>query len=252
MDLKNIDKTALLELADESSAQSISIFMPTHEYGKEVNEGQDAIGFKNHVQSVRLALEAQDLRSNDVSDLLQPLENLLDDTQFWRHQHKGLAIFRNPGFFAVYHSPTPLAESWHLDSHFYVEPLLAFAHRSPVYCLLQISKNGIKLFKADEYSITPLDLANEAPDGLEAVTKYYDFEEELQSRTKGRSGAVATYTSNEDAGNKEKDHLLADYFRLVNTTIVDMMGTQNFAGSAGFRRLFSAHLPVDQYVSTSP
>lgn len=249
MDLKNVDKTTLLELADQSNPQSISIFMPTHRYGKEVNEGQDAIAFKNYVQSIRLALEAQNLRSNDISDLLQPLEDLLDDTQFWRHQHKGLAVFRNPDFFAVYHSPMSLAESWHLDSHFYVESLLPFAHRLPVYCLLQISKNGIKLFKADAYSITPLDLANEAPDGLEAVTKYYDFEEQFQSRTTGRGGAMAMYTSNEDADNKEKDHLLADYFRKIDATVIDMMGTQNLPLILASVEYFQ---PIYQSINTYP
>ncbi|GAB3546503.1 baeRF7 domain-containing protein [Spirosoma fluminis] len=227
VNLGNLNKDTLLDLASQAHTQSISIFIPTHQRGKEVNEGQDIIAFKNHVQRIRLALEAQSLRSNEVNELMQPLENLLDDTQFWRHQQQGLAVFRNPNYFAVFHSPIPLENSSRLDTSFYVQPLLPFAQRSPVYCLLQISKKGVSLFKADTYSITPLELADSMPSGLEDVTKYYDFEEELQGRTKGRSGSMAMYTSSENAEDKEKDHLLADYFRLIDTAIVAMMGTQN-------------------------
>ena len=225
--LENVDKATLLDLASRTNDQSISIFIPTHQRGKEVNEGQDQIVFKNHVQRIRQTLESQSLRSNDVNDLMQPLEALLDDGQLWRHQQAGLAVFRNPDFFTYFHSPLPLESSSQIDSQFRISPLLPFAQRSPAYYLLQIGKNGIKLYKADTFTITEVDTTEAMPSGLDAVTKYYEFEEQLQGRTKGTGGAMAMYTSNQDADNKEKDHLLADYFRLVNDAIVGIIGTQN-------------------------
>lgn len=225
--LENVDKATLLDLAGRTSEQSISIFMPTHQRGKEVNEGQDHIAFKNHVQRIRQTLESRSLRSNEVNDLLQPLEALLDDGQFWRHQQAGLAVFRSPGYFAYFHSPLPLESSSQIDSRFHISPLLSFAQRSPAYYLLQVGKNGIKLYKADTYTITEVDTTDAMPAGLDVVTKYYDFEEQLQGRTRGAGGATAMYTSNQDADNKEKDHLLADYFRLIDAAIVEVIGTQN-------------------------
>ena len=235
-DLENVGKSTLLELADMSNDLSVSITMPTHQRGKEVNEGQDMIMFKNHLQRIRQTLESRDLRSNDVNDLLQPLEALLDDTQFWRHQQQGLAVFRNPKYFGVFHSPLPLADNSEVSTQFRLGALLPFSHRSPSYYLLQISKNGIKLFKADSYSITPInttsadaDPTDTMPSGLEAVTKYYEFEEQFQSYSSGGGsggGSVAMYQS-DNLDNKEKDHLLADYFRLVDKNMIDIIGTQN-------------------------
>lgn len=228
MILVNSGKETLLELADQLHQESISIFMPTHQWGKEVNEGQDRITFKNHTQTLRLALEKRSLRSNTVNDLMQPVEALLEDDQFWRHQREGLAVFRNPNYFAVFHSPLPLVDGSRLDSHFQLRPLLPFAQPFPSYYLLQIGKNGISLYKADQFSMTAVDLAGTMPDGLEAITKYYDFEEELQGRTKGQSGMSAGYTSDDsNKGQKEKDHLLADYFRHVDRAIIQLIGTQN-------------------------
>ncbi|WP_240625538.1 baeRF7 domain-containing protein [Spirosoma pollinicola] len=227
INLEHVDKDILLDLAMQTHAQSISLFIPTHQRGKEVNEGQDILAFKNHIQRIRQTLEAQSLRSNEITSLMHPLEALLNDTQFWRHQQQGLAVFRNSDFFAIFHSPIPLENSSWLDAKFHLQPLLPFAQRSPVYCLLQISKKGVSLFKADTYTIAPLDLAGSMPSGLEDVTNYYDFDEEVQGRTNGRNGAMAMYASNEDTDTKEKDHLLADYFRLINAAIIEMMGTQN-------------------------
>ncbi len=99
--LENMNKATLLDLASRTHAHSISIFIPTHHRGKEVNEGQDHIVFKNHVQRIRQTLESQSLRSNEMNDLMQPLEALLDDIQFWRHQQAGLAVFRSPDFLAI-------------------------------------------------------------------------------------------------------------------------------------------------------
>ncbi|GAB4019333.1 hypothetical protein GCM10028808_56740 [Spirosoma migulaei] len=227
INLEHVDKDILLDLAMQTHAQSISLFIPTHQRGKEVNEGQDILAFKNHIQRIRQTLEAQSFRSNEITSLLRPLEALLDDTPFWRHQQQGLAVFRNPDFFAIFHSPIPLENSSWLDAKFHLQPLFPFAQQSPVYCLLQISKKGVSLFKADTYTIAPLDLVDSMPSGLEDVTKYYDFDEELQGRTNGRNGAMTMYASNEDKDTKEKDHLLADYFRLIDAAIVEMMSTQN-------------------------
>ncbi|GAB3013220.1 baeRF7 domain-containing protein [Spirosoma pulveris] len=250
MILVNSGKETLLDLAEKAHDQSISIFIPTHRRGKQVNERQDQIAFKNHVQTVRLALEARMVRSNDIDDLVEPMEALLDNPQFWRHQRKGLAVFRNPDHFSIFHSPIPFTDSSRLDSRFHLQPLLPFVQAFTIYYILQIGKNGVSLYQADPFSITLIDIAEVMPSGLDAITQYYDFEEELQGRTKGRGGMAAVYTSddsNEDQ--KAKDHLLADYFRLVNEGIIKLMGTQNaplLLASVAY------YQPIYQQVNTYP
>lgn len=219
-------KEALLDLADHTHEHSISIFMPTHSRGREVLEGQDLISFKNHLQAIRLELEAQNVRSNDIDDLMQPLDDLLGDTQFWRHRTEGLAVFRNPTFFRTFDSPLPLDDFHQLGAQFFVRPLLNYVQPSPQYYLLQIGKNGVVLYLADQYSIAVVETQGVMPSGIEEVTKYYDFEQELQGRTVGRGGTSAMYTS-DDSDNKDKDHLLADYFRLIDRAVTQLIGNRN-------------------------
>jgi hypothetical protein len=222
----DFNKEALLQLADRTQPHSISIFIPTHSRGKEVLEGQDQISFKNHLQAIRLELEAQQLRSNEIDDLLLPLNDLLDDVQFWRHRTAGLAVFRSLDLFETFDSPEPLDDFYQLGDSFFVRPLLPYVQSAPAYYLLQIGKNGTVLYQADPYSIAVVDTEGVMPADLNEVTKYYDFEEELQGRTKGRGGMTAMYSS-EDSDNKEKDHLLADYFRLINDAVIQLIGTRN-------------------------
>ena len=60
-----------------------------------------------------------------------------------------------------------------------------------------------------------VDVANVLPGGLEEVTQYYDFEEELQGRSLGT--VTALYNSDvTDKAQKEKNHLLANSFQLVD------------------------------------
>lgn len=230
MILVNAGKETLLALAAQVHPHSLSIFIPTHQRGRAVNEGQDLIAFKNHVQAARLALEAQDLRSNDIADLLQPLEDLLADPLFWRHQQAGLAVFRSPDYLAVFRSPLPLPDAHRLGPRFWLGPLLPFAQPFAGFYVLQISKKEALLHRADAFGMTPVDLSDELPAGLAEVTQYYDFEEELQGRPSGGGGLTAAYTSDDsNREQKEKDHLLADYFRLVDAAVTARLGAAQTA-----------------------
>ncbi|WP_138991247.1 hypothetical protein [Larkinella sp. C7] len=221
----DFNKEALLELADHAHEHSISIFIPTHRRGKEVLEGQDSIAFKNHLQAIRLELEAQALPGNEIDALMLPLDALLDDPQFWRHRSEGLAVFRSSDHFFTFDSPVPLDDFHKIGPQFWVRPLLSYVQPSRQYFLLQLGKNGVVLYQADQYAITVVETGDAMPSGMEEVTKYYDFEQELQGRTKGAGGMTAMYAS-DDTDNKDKDHLLADYFRLVDEAMMKLNGTQ--------------------------
>ncbi|SDY59761.1 baeRF3 domain-containing protein [Hymenobacter psychrophilus] len=230
MNLLNAGKATLLALAEQAHPHSLSIFIPTHQRGRAVNEGQDRLAFKNHVQTARLALEAQDLRSNDIADLLQPLEDLLADPEFWRHQQAGLAVFRNPDYFGLFHSPLPLPDAHRLGSRFWLGPLLPFAQPFAEFYLLQISKQEARLYRADAATITPVDLANVLPTGLADITQDDDFEpEQPESASDGR-GLTSGYASdNAVSKRREKDHVLANYFRLLDTAVITQLGVAQTA-----------------------
>jgi len=221
-----LNKETILQLSDRQDAHCISIFIPTHRKGLEVNEGYDRIRLKNQIQQIRAELQSRALNHSEVEALLLPLEELLGNTQFWRHQSEGLALFRSQNYFDYFHSPVPFEEQYQVANRFLINPLLPFVQPASPYYLLRFGKKGVSLFKADRYSIAEVDINEGFPHSIEEVTQYYDFEEELQGRSASGGGVAAMHRS-DDMDNKHKDHLLADYFRLIDQGIKNKMGTEN-------------------------
>jgi len=188
----------------------------------------------------------------EVDALLKPVEDLLDDWLFWRYLSEGLAIFRSATHFEFFQSPLPLPEQLEIDTRFHLMPLLPFTQPTRQYLIMHLDKSGVRLYRADPFTIVPVPFAISFPDGLEAVTQYYDFEEELQGRTRARGKDGAIYRS-DDVGGKEKDHLLADYFRLVDEAFRAQFNQEDLplvlAGPAYYHPIYRQ---VNSYPKLSP
>ncbi len=223
--MNTLNKDTILELSGFYGEQCLSVFLPTHRKGMEVNEGYDRLRLKNYVQQIRADLQAQGLKSHQVAALLRPMEDLVNNWVFWRYQLEGLAVFSSRDFFAYYRSPLPFAEAYRVGNRFLVKPLLPFAQPPKPYYVLKLGKNGASLLRADQFNIGEVDAEGFLPAGIEAVTQYYDFEQELQGRSAAGGGIAAMHRS-DDMDNKHKDHLLADYFRLVDEGVRNLVGTE--------------------------
>src|SRR5687768_16325735 len=94
-----LSKSEFAELANFKSECSVSVYLPTHRSGVEVNEQQDLIVFKNSLQQVRRTLQAKGLNNMQIDEILKPGMDLLDDELFWYNLVEGLDILMAKGFF---------------------------------------------------------------------------------------------------------------------------------------------------------
>jgi len=76
----------LITFARETSQPYITLLMPTHRTGSQMR--QDPIRLKNLLTQAEQLLDA----NGQKIDLLNPVRKKLQDTIFWQHQGKGLAI----------------------------------------------------------------------------------------------------------------------------------------------------------------
>jgi hypothetical protein len=74
---------------------AVSIYVPTHQAGREVR--QDAIRLRNLLSAATKRLGAAQ-RGPEIARLLEPAAAVVDDEDFWRYQDQGLAVFLAPGF----------------------------------------------------------------------------------------------------------------------------------------------------------
>jgi hypothetical protein len=92
--MNELSKDELKLLIEKRKAPCLSIFMPTHKAGAEVQ--QNAIRLKNLLKEAEDRLVTGGRRPAEVEKLLEPAQALVKNNPFWRQQSSGLAISSAP------------------------------------------------------------------------------------------------------------------------------------------------------------
>jgi hypothetical protein len=223
--MKTLDKNSFLKLANYTGKNCISIYIPTHKVGQEVLERYDAINLKNHLQRIYSDLSKNGMKKHEVDALLKPAYDLLDESEFWRKQQEGLAIFITEGHFEYHQSPIRFDEFSLISQSFYVKPLIPLTSGLNRYYLLKLSKKEAELFECTRFTINKVKIEGLAPTNLEEIIKHYDTIEEAQGRGNISGPGEVTYHNHNQ--NMEKAFLLAEYFRNINGGIMKIIGHDN-------------------------
>lgn len=178
------------ELANYKSDLCISVFVPTHRAGHQVNEGEDWINYKSALQRVENNLHASGLKGDRIKDILKPAKKLLDETTYWHHMSDGLAVFISDGFFHKTEVPLPFEPYEHINTRFYLKTLIPLLSGGGKFYLLAVAKGGIKFYVAYEHTIEQIILGNLVPKDMEEALRYDDPERALQFHS--GSGRVDT------------------------------------------------------------
>src|SRR5262245_11239968 len=86
----------------------VSMFMPMTHRGAETQ--QNPIRCKTLLRQAEEQLFANGLRPQEAQDLLQPVQDLLSDHDFWQRQRHGLALFLASQVSHAYRVPLSLDE----------------------------------------------------------------------------------------------------------------------------------------------
>jgi hypothetical protein len=84
-------------LMEQHNGPCISMFLPTHRARMETQ--QDRLRLRNHIRAAENRLLLDNLRSTQIEHVLQPMQALFEDEQFWLYPCDGLALFRSPDMF---------------------------------------------------------------------------------------------------------------------------------------------------------
>lgn len=218
----------LRELINVVGENLITIYMPTHPYGRE--QQQDPIRFRNLLTQARNRLEDRGFRKPDIEVLLQPTQPLLIDNIFWQHQSEGLALFIAPGFFKYYRQPMRFEELLFITEHFYIKPLLPYVSLNEHFYIMTLSQDKIRLLHGDRYRVTEVKLDNE-PTSMREVLQFDDFEPQLQFHTRsdaprGADDRPAIFHGQGATENNFKTNLLR-YFTEIDKVISRHIQHQN-------------------------
>lgn len=192
--MRIISAEELKTLLKQPKNTCVSIYMPTHRAGHEVQ--QDPIRFKNLVEDARDRLVEGGMRRPDAESLLQSAMNLLQNERFWRYQDDGLAVFVSPEWFRYYRVPLEFDELVVTSDRFHVKPLMPLLAEEGKFYILAISKDRTRLLQASQSSVSELDLDNidNIPQGMADALRYDEVEKQVQFHT-GTAGAPGGLTA---------------------------------------------------------
>lgn len=243
----------LLRFAQEAETPRVSIYYPTHRGGPETR--QDPIRLKN---LLRIAEERLgDLGHADkAKKILKPVWNLIPDTDFWTHQQEGLALFASPSGFRHFHLPYEAPELAVASNDFYLKPLLPLFSKDEHFYILALSKNVVKLYEANRYSIRHIEVPS-LPESMAESLQYDDGQPELQQRSIGPTVNPKNRAAQEHGagmfhghgGAREiRDEELLRYFRTVNRGLLRQLnGSQLPLVLAGVDYYFPIYREANTY-----
>jgi hypothetical protein len=215
----------LRTLVRKHNGLCVSIYMPTHRTGREVQ--QDPIRLKNLIGNAQDRMVASGVRAPEARELLEPAEMLLHDGLFWQHQSDGLALFVSPEIFHHYRLPFDFEELVVVTDRFHIKPLLPLLSGDGRFYVLALSQNEVRLLQGTRYSVSEVDL-EDIPDSLAEAIRYNDPEKRLQfhtgTRTPGGKGKRPAIFHGHGIASADdpKDYILR-YFHQVDGGLRDLL-----------------------------
>ncbi len=223
-----INRKDIERLAESHGHICISIFIPTHRAGEAVRKDADVILLKNQWKEVLEKLKDHELSPPEIEQIAQPVQQLIEDQEFWSHQSDGLALFITPD--GMEHYTLPLAfEPFNFVSHeFYLKPLMPLFVGDGRFFVLKLALNEVEFFEGARYSITPVIIEDIVPQRLEE-TVGYDYEQKsLQFRTQqsGLGQGQGTFHGHGE-GKDERKNEIQRFLRDVNKGLMTMLHDEN-------------------------
>ncbi|MEO7313967.1 MAG: hypothetical protein ABIW47_02195 [Ginsengibacter sp.] len=217
-----ITKKEIAELIDVNQENCISIFIPTHRAGKKVLQGEDTIVLKNQLKEVTNKLAKKGLPAGDIKKMMAPVQQLIDNTSFWREQSDGLAIFIADGFSKVITLPVYFKEFNYVSNSFYLKPLMPMFVGDGNFYLLMLERSNVKLYECTHHSFTEIKIDDCIPETKQDVVGYDYEQKNLQFRTGQAGEGRAMYHGQEAATGKQKNEI-KKYLRAINDGLAPLL-----------------------------
>ena len=180
-----IRRTDLERLALQGAGPSVSLFLPTHRAGPEVQRAP--IRLKNLLREATEALQADGVRTPMIHSVLAPLRRLVNDGLFWQYQSDGLALYSRPGWWRALRVPLDLPELAVVADRFHISPLLPLLTGDGHFFVVALSQNQIRLLEGTRDRLEEVHLPG-VPLGVRDALHGEEAQKQLQLYVADRGG----------------------------------------------------------------
>lgn len=247
-----ISKQQIDELVNVHDTDCLSIFIPTHRYGVDVSQGKDTLALKNQLKEVRHKLETKGKDQRGINELLRPIEELLEDKQFWSYQSDGLAIFRSNAYFRKFVVPVHFEAFNYLSHEFYIKPVMPLLADDERFFVLALKLDEVSFYEGSDYSMQDVIIEDITPTRLEEVVGFDYEQKSLQFRGQQEGMGHAMFHGHGKATDERKNEILR-YCRAVNDGLMTMLHDEKPPlVVACLEYLFPIYKEVNSYTNLFP
>ncbi|MCL5269552.1 MAG: hypothetical protein M1457_03115, partial [bacterium] len=218
----------LRELLAEQGGPCVSIYMPTHRRGPDIQ--QDPIRLKNLARDAESRLTAGGMRPTEAADLMAAAGELVEDPHFWQHQCDGLALFLTADQRFSFRLPLRFDEFVVAGRRFHVKPLLPLFTGDGRFYVLALSQGGVRLLQGSRFTVGEAAL-RDVPRSLAEALRYDNFEVSLQHHigmargaSAGEGAGVLPSHGGADAANFKPR--IQEFFRKVDASLRELLGDE--------------------------
>lgn len=249
-----ITRESILNLAKQEHDVCISIYLPTHKMGEEVQ--QDPIRLKNLLNEANNQLK-DEISEQVIEELLDEPRKLLDKPLFWQHNDQGLALFISEDYFEYFRISQRFKERVMVDDHFLITPLIPMISLEGTFCILALSQKNIRLLKCTRAKVEEIEL-KDSPSSLEEFLKYDVNESHLQHHS-GQGEGLAIFHG-QGASKDTSTEEVINYLKTVENEVTSTLRKRNdpliLAGvneaTAEYRKVNHYSRLMDQSISGNP
>lgn len=217
--MSTISRDEIRVLLNTRADYCISLYVPTDRRGVASTQ-QNPIRFKNALRQAEDRLLACGLRPLEVQAILDPATRLPQQTNFWRYQNDGLAVFLTSDMrlFRYYCLPLSFDELVVVTHRLHLKPLLPLLNGDGQFYVLALSQNEVRLLRCTRYGVTPVELSN-IPTSLDEAVPHDSSaaQAQLHTRMQGHGAmAHATILQGYGVGNEGHKADLLRYFQQID------------------------------------
>jgi hypothetical protein len=216
-------------LNSTESMPRLSILIGVDEHAAMPKTAQTVL--KNALRKSKQRLLDAGFTPEGALEFLAPVQHLAESDQLWEERAPGLAVFSNgtvDGTF-FYRLPFHVSEVVIVASHFYFKPLLATLHSVPIFYVLAISLNGVRLYRFHDHTREIVRLPG-APNSVNDLPSHEDLDTQRHARSFTSStprGLMTTHSHG--AGDIRHDAHAARFFSKVAHAVDELLKHQNAA-----------------------
>lgn len=216
-----ITKKEITQLHEINQEPCVSIFIPTHRAGEKVLQEENSLSLKNQLKDVKDKLVKKGVKNESINDITRPIQELIDNSSFWREQSDGLAIFAADGFFESYTLPVHFKGFNYISNSFYLKPLMPMFVGDGSFYLIALDRDNVKLYECKRHSFTEIDIEDLIPETKQDRVGFDYEEKNLQFRSSASGSGQTMYHGQEAATGKRKNEI-KKYFRAINDGLADI------------------------------